>query len=49
LQVIIIGWRKTGELDLETVEMAVCDAMHRAGASRWEACSSSATAVASGK
>jgi hypothetical protein len=32
LQVIFTGWRKTGQLDLEAVEMAVRGAMHRAGA-----------------
>jgi hypothetical protein len=32
LQVIFAGWRKTGEVDLEAVEMAVRGAMHRAGA-----------------
>jgi hypothetical protein len=32
LQVIFTGWRKTGEVDLEAVEMAVRGAMHRAGA-----------------
>jgi hypothetical protein len=30
--VIFTGWRKTGEVDLEAVEMAVRGAMHRAGA-----------------
>ena len=29
---IFTGWRKTGQLDLEAVEMAVRGAMHRAGA-----------------
>jgi hypothetical protein len=32
LQVILTAWRKTGELDLEAVEMAMRGAMHRAGA-----------------
>jgi hypothetical protein len=32
LQVIFTGWRKTGRLDLEAVEMAVRGAMHRTGA-----------------
>ncbi len=32
LQVIFTGWRKSGQLDLEAVEMAVRGAMHRAGA-----------------
>jgi hypothetical protein len=37
LQVISAGWRKTGRVDLEAVEMAMRGAMHRAGASalRW--------------
>jgi hypothetical protein len=29
--VIFAGWRKTGKLDLEALEMALRDAMHRAG------------------
>jgi hypothetical protein len=32
LQVVFTGWRKTGRLDLEAVEMVVRGAMHRAGA-----------------
>ena len=32
MQVIFTGWRKTGVVDLEAVEMAVRGAMHRAGA-----------------
>ena len=32
MQVIFTGWRKTGEVDLDAVEMAVRGAMHRAGA-----------------
>jgi len=32
LQVILTAWRKTGQLDLEAVEMAVRGAMHRSGA-----------------
>jgi hypothetical protein len=32
LQVIFTSWRKSGDLDLEAVEMAVRGAMHRAGA-----------------
>ena len=31
MQVLFTGWRKTGEVDLEAVEMAVRGAMHRAG------------------
>jgi hypothetical protein len=32
LEVIFTGWRKSGQLDLEAVEMATRAAMHRAGA-----------------
>ena len=32
LQVVFAGWCKTGDLDLEAVEIAVRGAMHRAGA-----------------
>ncbi len=32
LEVVFAGWRKTGQADLEAVEMAVRGSMHRAGA-----------------
>jgi len=36
LQVVFIGCRKSGQLDLEAVEMLVRDSMHRAGAAALE-------------
>ena len=37
LQVILAGWRRTGQVDLEAAEIAMRGSMHRAGASalRW--------------